>query len=142
MSNYVYSNDLSAREGIVYAYYATSEDLEGLDTYEEYLTGETQTQTFDAIREISITDAETGEKVTTAVTSADDVYDAFDKVGAGDKMEIIVEAVGSRRVEIGQNWFGQPMYTNVLALSGTEETITVDSLSQYRYAPPAAPSIG
>lgn len=139
-SKYVYSDDLSAQESIVYAYYATSEDLEGLDTYEEYLSKDTET--FDAIREISITDAETGKKVTTAVTSADDVYGAFEEVGAGDKLEITVEAVESRPVEIGQNWFGQSMYMNVLALSGTEETITVDSLSQYRYAPPAAPSIG
>ena len=131
MSGLVYTDDLSGRESVVCAQYATSTDLAELDTYEEYLSGETQT--FDAIREISITDAETDKTVVTPITSTDDVYGAFEEVSVGDKLEITVEAVESRRVGF---------FESILALSETEETITVDSLSQYRYAPPAAPSIG
>lgn len=136
-SGTVYTDDLSGRETIVYAQYAPSDDLSGLDTYEEYLSG--AASTFDAIRQIAITDADTGDTTTTTVTSAQDVYDAFDNVSAGDTLVITVEAIESQRMSAG-SWFGRPTYTNVLALSGETETITVDSLSQYRYSPPDAPS--
>ena len=132
-SGTVYSEDLSGRESIVYAQYAPSDDLAELDTYEEYLSG--VTNSFDAIKEITITDAETSETLTTNVLTAQDIYDAFENVGAGDSMTITVESVVSRRV--GQGFFGY----SVFLLSGEETEITVDSLQQYRYTPPSAPAV-
>ena len=133
-SGAVYTEGLNGREAIVYAEYAPSEDLAGLDTYEEYMSGENGT--FDAIREISITDAETGDTTTTEVVVPQDVYDAFEDVSAGDSLTITVEVVQSKR--IGSGFFGY----SVLALSGETETITVDELQQYRYTPPDAPDLG
>ena len=88
-------------------------------------------QSFDALRKIVVTDSETGKQTETEITAAQDVYDALAGADAGDSVTITVEAVETYRM----GPFG-----GVLCLSGETEDVAIDSLSQYRYTPPDAPS--
>ena len=127
----VYNSSLSGQETIVYADDTSNEDLDNvLDTYEEYRYG-TSRQSFDALRKIVVTDSETGKQTETEITAAQDVYDALAGADAGDSVTITVEAVETYRM----GPFG-----GILCLSGETEDVAIDSLSQYRYTPPDAPS--
>lgn len=127
------SNLTGESETVIYASDVRSENLDGIDTYAEYSSG--TTDSFHALRSVKVTDSETGAVTETEITSATDIDAAFDAASAGDKLEIVVSDVAVERIISGRNWFFAPV------VSSDTSTITVESLSQYRYTPPSAPTV-
>lgn len=121
------------RETIVYASDVQSSDLDALNTYTEYAYN--TASSYHAIRSIKVTDSETKEVTSVTVTSMSDIDTAFDAASAGDKLEIVVSDVKIEQIRSGFRIFYAPV------VESETSTITVDSLSQYRYTPPSAPTV-
>ena len=121
------------RETIVYASDVQSSDLDALNTYTEYAYN--TASSYHAIRSIKVTDSETKEVTSVTVTSVSDIDTAFDAASAGDKLEIVVSDVKIEQIRSGFRIFYAPV------VESETSTITVDSLSQYRYTPPSAPTV-
>ena len=121
------------RETIVYASDVQSSDLDALNTDTEYAYN--TASSYHAIRSIKVTDSETKEVTSVTVTSMSDIDTAFDAASAGDKLEIVVSDVKIEQIRSGFRIFYAPV------VESETSTITVDSLSQYRYTPPSAPTV-